>query len=382
MSSKKLMVLAIVAALMVVWAVGQSYVSKLKGPVRAPLRGSYLIQGLDPAQIATIVIGRGDNATRLVRQGKRFVVGNKDNYPAVTSKINNLVTGCLDIGVVDLVTSDPANHESLDVTEEKAQKVVKFLDKAGQIITGIVVGTSRLPELQIDQRSTHVRLISSNDVYEAKKVPFLDGAATDYVEKEVVDVDRSEVVKVTVSGPEGSYTLKVDDTNEGEIVLADIPAGKKIKKYDCEQVQGALSNLSFSDVVKESSFGEGKLIFDRTYVAGLKDTTVYTFEAAKAGDKTYVKCSAEYAGATRAIVESDENLEDKEAKLLARDGAVGFTRRHKGWLYEIAEYKAKNLTRELSELVEEEKTDEEPESVDESSSAARPGEEAKSEPPE
>jgi hypothetical protein len=378
MSNRRLAVLAIFAVFMVLWAVGQSWVSSSRSPLGGSLAGSYLV---DTGKIETIVIGRGDSTTRLVRKGNGFVVVNKDNYPAVTSKINDLLTGCLDIRVMDLITSDPANHESLSVTEEKAQKVVKFLDGDGQTITGIVVGSSRLPDLQMDQRSTYVRLVTSNDVYEAKNVPMLDGSATDYVEKEIVDVDRSKVVKVTVTSPEGSYTLRADDANGGDIVLEEIPAGKKIKKYDCEQVQGALSNLSFSDVMKESSFEEVKLTFDRTYVAELRDSTVYTFEAAKAGDKTYVKCIAEYAGASRGIVESDEELEDKEAKLLARDRAVGFTRRHKGWLYEIAEYKAKNLTRRLSELVEEEKAEEKADGADESSSSAGPGEEAKSEPP-
>jgi hypothetical protein len=354
MSNRKFAVLGIVAALMVMLTVVLE-TRKGRAPVGGSPAGSYLIQGLDTAQISRIVIGIGDNAVKLIREGNRFVVGNKGNYPAVTSKINNLLTSCLDVRTIELITSDPANHESLDVTEEKAQSIVKFLDKDGQIITGVIIGSSRLPELQMDKRSTYVRLISSNDVYEAKNVPLLGGSATDYIEKEIVNVDDSDVARVTVSGPEGSYVLRPDDSNDANVVLEDAPAGKKLKVSDCKQVLSALSYLSFSDVKRESSFEEGELKFDSTYTSELKDLTVYDFKIAKAGEKMYVKCSADYIGDASKMPKSEEELKDKEAELLARKGAVDFTRKHQGWVYEISEWKTKDLTKKLTELVEEEK---------------------------
>ena len=45
----------------------------------------------------------------------------------------------------------------------------------------------------------------------------------------------------------------------------------------------------------------------------------------------------------------------KEAKLLAWNKAQEFSAKHKGWKYEIAEWKAKDLTAELTELIEDEK---------------------------
>ena len=125
MSNRKLIILSIVAALMIVWAVIQSHIGG--APARAPSGPSYLIQGLDPGRIASIIIGTGENAARLVRQGDRFVVGNKDNYPAVISKINELITSCLDIRTVGLITSNPANHDDLEVSEGNAKNIVIHL---------------------------------------------------------------------------------------------------------------------------------------------------------------------------------------------------------------------------------------------------------------
>jgi hypothetical protein len=367
MSNRKLTILGIVAAVMVVLTVIQARFGRT--PAKRWQGGAYLIQGLEPAKIAKIVIGMGDDAVKLIRQGRHFVVGNKDNYPAVTSKINNLLTSCLDIRTIELITSDAANHKELEVTEEKATGVVKFLKKDEQIITGIVVGKS-----ESQTKSTYVRLVSSNDVYTTAEAPRIQSSAMDYVDKEIVNVDDGNVVRVTVTGLEGSYTLRVDGSNKGNIVLEDIPAGKKSKTSDCKQVLSGLSHLSFDDVKSEASFKEVELKFDRTYVCELKDSTVYTFRISKTDAKTHVKCSAEYTDEAGLILESVEELKDKEAKILAQDRASDFTKKHQGWIYEVSKWKAKNLTTALSELLEEE----EEEAVDEASSA-NSSEDAKSE---
>jgi len=55
MSDKKLTLLGIVAVFMVIWAVVQSRVSNR--PKVGTDRPAYLIQGLDPADIDSIVLG-------------------------------------------------------------------------------------------------------------------------------------------------------------------------------------------------------------------------------------------------------------------------------------------------------------------------------------
>jgi len=88
--------------------------------------------------------------------------------------------------------------------------------------------------------------------------------------------------------------------------------------------------------------------------------------------KTYVSCQADFADKTPVTkerkVESEEELKKKEAKLLALDKVKEFSQKTQGWVYEIAEYKAKSLTKELSELVEDEEKPEEVKQPDEPNS--------------
>ena len=219
MSDKKLTVLGIVAVFMVIWAVVQSRVSnRPKVETDGP---AYLIQGLDPADIDSIVVGTGEDAVTLKRRQGRFVVVNKDNYPAKASEINNLITKSLEIQTSQFVTDNAANHEDLGLTEEEANTVVKFFKTDSSLLTGVIAGKAK----ELGQ-GTYVRLASSDTVYAAPSMPWLGGTAMSYIEQELITVKRDDIELVTVSSANGKYTLKTTDDGKG-VILEYIPAGKK-----------------------------------------------------------------------------------------------------------------------------------------------------------
>jgi hypothetical protein len=197
MNNRKLGILAVVAAAMVLWAVVQARLSVGKRAV--PSGPAYLVQGLDPASIDSITIGKGKDPIKIVRQEGRFVVANRANYPADTKQINDLITKSLDIKTADLYTSDPKNHEDLQVAEDKARSIVKFFKSDGTLLTGVVVGQSRETG-----QGTYVRLASSDDVYLAEEAPYFKDRAIDYVNQEITAVKREDVNAVTVTTPEGT----------------------------------------------------------------------------------------------------------------------------------------------------------------------------------
>jgi hypothetical protein len=346
MSDKKLTLLGIVAVFMVIWAVVQSRVSNR--PKVGTDRPAYLIQGLDPADIDSIVLGTGEDEVTLKRQGSGFVVVNKNNYPAKASGINNLITKSLEIQTSQFVTDNAANHEDLGLTEEKANTLVKFFKPDSSLLTGVVAGKAK----ELGQ-GTYVRLASSDKVYVAPSMPWLGGTAMSYIEQELISVKREDIVSVTVSSANGQYTLKTTDDGKG-VMLENIPAGKKFKSNDGDSVFTALTSLRCDDVMKSS----GDLTFDKQFICRLKDSTVYTLKIAQKDDKTYTTCEAEFTDKTPVMIgikaEPEEELKKKEAKLLAQENAIKFTQKHQGWVYEIAEWKAKNLIKELSDLVEDE----------------------------
>jgi hypothetical protein len=347
MSNRKLGILAAVAAAMVVWAMVQS---RIPGRKQAERSGpAYLVQGLDPDTIGSIVIGQGDKAIKIERNGGQFVVTNEKDYPADAKQINDLITKALDIKTSEVYTTNASNHEELEVTEAKAKHVIKFFKQDGSLLTGVIVGKS-----QESGQDTYVRLASSDTVFLAKEVPWFRDRALDYVDQEIVSVKREDVNAVTVTTPEGSYTLRPQKGSDS-VVLADLPADKKLKDSDARSVFTALTSLRFDDVNTPDDVTG--LVFDSTYLCRLNNSTEYKLQFAKKGSKTYLICDARYTDPTKVTInpntqDSPEELKKKEAKLLAQEHAQKFSLRHKGWIYEIPDWKAKSLIKKRSELLE------------------------------
>ncbi len=364
MNNRKLMILSIVAGVMVLLTVTQR-IHENQVPERDYVSGSYLIQGLNSPQVSSIQIGRGVDAVKLERKGNGFVVANKDSYPAVMSKINGLIRTCLDIRTISEVTSDASNHDDLEVVEDKARTIVRFFrsdpNEGDQLITGVVVGKT---ETQTNQ--VYVRLAESDTVYTVKKAPVVRKSSLDYVEKEIVNIIEEKVKSVTVSSPEGSYVLRVDDANDSKIILEGLPEGREIHDSNCESVLSALSSFSFSDLRSASSMPDLK--FDRSYSSELHSTVVYSFDIAQSEGKTYIKCTAKYTG-DRLIIEDPAKLAETAAKIEASNNSREFAQKHSGWIYEISEWKAKNLMLKFEDLL---KAEEEPTVSEETESEVGP----------
>jgi len=295
------------------------------------------------------VIGKGAEAIKLQRKEGRFVVTSKGDYPADTKQINDLITKSLDIKTTDLYTTDPKNHEDLQVTEEKARNVIKFFKADGSLLTGVVIGPSRETG-----QGTYVRLASSDEVYLAEETPWFRDRAVDYVSQEIVAAPREEIEAVTVTTPEGTYTLRSAQEGDG-VALVDMPPDRKLKDSDAKSVLTALTSLRFDDVNTPRQI-EG-LSFDHEYLCRLKNSTEYRLKLARKDEKTYLLCEADYTDKTPVLIkpnqkDSEEELKKKESKLLAQEHAQKFTLQHKGWIYEIADWKARYLTKKQSELLE------------------------------
>ena len=362
MNDKKLSVLGIVAVVMLVAAILVGRLSRSKP--QPSIIGAKVIQGLDPAKVATIELGKADSMARLIRQETHYVVGDKDNYPAANKEVNKLLTDCLDITIAEKVTSNPDNHADLGVTEEKASHLIRFLDAQGELITGLAIG-DRATGVQ----GTYVRMLPANDVYLSSNVPYLRTGALDYVDKAVFSVDTKKIKSVEVIAVTGGYVVTADEA--GTLVLVPVPDPCKPKDTEVRTVFEALRSINFNDVSKQSA--ESELAFDNRYVCTLNDSTVYTVAIAKNDDNYYVSCVAEFTDTTpvtmqRGVQEAPEELAKKEAKLLARQSVEEFNKKHQGWVYELASWQGDKLVKKLADLLEP-KEEQQPESDDEPDAA-------------
>lgn len=350
MSNKRLTILGIITVVMIAWAIVQAQFSGQSNSIRAAVP-VYLIQGLDTELVDTIIFKSQTKSFTLKRSEKGFSVVDKDNYPALIGEVNNLITTCLDIHIADIYTDNPSNHKDLEVTEDTARFVVKFLKSDSNMIAGLVIGKDKE-----QGQGIFVRLLSNDKVFVTFDKVLLKDDATQYIEKKLFSVDDDQVESVTVVLPDESYVLK-KDKDSGNIVMHDLPTGKKLKSSDVENLFYSLDKLRFTDVKKKTSENT-KLNFDKKFVCKLNNSTVYTVMFAKDNDKFFITCQAEFGDKSPVMkgdeVESEEELKKKEAKLLANEGVDKFDKKHSQWIYEITEYNSGNLIKPLSDLLEDE----------------------------
>lgn len=349
MTDRKLAILAMTAVIMAGWAILQSRLLRQTDSTGL-FQSAPLIQGMNIDAVAQISVlsEKGANSLTLNKQDGRFQVLEKDGYPANVSAINTLLNNCLDIRVTDRITSNPANHVDLGVTDDTAQYSVRFLNAAGDEITGVLISGQ-----QAEREGAYVRLTTSDETYFVQSPPWISTTPLSYVNTTLIEIDRSKIRQVEVRGPQGDYVLMAGDG--GDVVLEAMPEGKQFKGTAYQSVFGALGSVRFEDVMAAGSAPDD-LVFTRRFVCQMEDSTVYRVRLAHSDNKYYATISAEFLDQTPVQVgrtESEEELKKKEAKLLAMDAAQAFAQRHKGWVYVIASWKAEDLTKTLDDLLEE-----------------------------
>lgn len=345
MSNKNLTILALIAIITTILAVWLSMSKKTSSS--DPTNPRYLIGNIEPSLINEIQIGSGDDTVTLKRSGKQFLVKNKDNYPAKVSEINDLLRTCIDVQISELYTDNASNHKALGVLEENSISQVKFIKADGTLLTGIIIGNTKEGGL-----GTYIRQPESDNVYLTLNNPQIRKNALDYIDNEITstDISKENIESVSITQAGERYSLNINE--QGQVVPDQVQAGKTLKDDEANKVFTALSNLRFTDVAKDTE----ALAFNKSFTCRLSDDTVYTLFSAEKDGKTYITCNANYQGKLPPPSQNfatQEELKDKEAKYLARDKAVEFSRKHTGWMYEISNDSARNLTKTLNDLFKE-----------------------------
>lgn len=346
MNNRTLTILGVIAAVMLSAALIQGYFVRHGAP-EAPQSGP-LIQGLDTKLIRQIVVGKPGSEITINwnEQNRRFELANKDNYPAKVAQINSLINACLDIQVSGRQTSNPANHADLEVSDEKAQNIVKIIGEKDKLITGLVMG-----KRAEGQNGAYVRRVGENDVYVGQQSGWIPTNLNSYYDQQLLELNKDNLAQVTVQGPGFEYNLTPDPNGKPQLKDKPLPAGKHLKDNALDPVFIALASLGCADVKKSA---EG-LNFDHVYTSRLKDSTVYTFKVAQKDGKSYATATAAFGDQSQVTIsrqESQEELKKKEAKLKARDAADAFAKKHAGWVYELNSWQGENLTKKFDELIE------------------------------
>lgn len=322
-------------------------------------KGQYLVRNLDPKEVATITVKSKAEEVKLDRLNDRFVVTSKLSYPAANKELNSLLRDITRIQLAAEVAASKDAHQGLGVAlDSEEAKVVRFLDREGKELVGVVVGKAGE-----GSGGYNVRLVNDDTVYRSEGYVYVREKSLDYVEKEIVNNERNQIEKVEIK-PAGSQAYVISSPKEGEVKLEGIPEGKRAKGTTHESVFTATSYLTFEDLAPAAD--KHDLEFKDAHVVTRRDGARFTFEVAKKDDKWWVRGRAEYIGPERSTIAREvaaardakdeaknaDELKKKEAFLKAEDSIKAFNELHQSWVYQVGSWKAENMAKPFTDLIE------------------------------
>ncbi|MBK8978872.1 MAG: peptidylprolyl isomerase [Planctomycetes bacterium] len=350
MTNKTLSILALLATILVVVTV---YEFSRERTVEIEFQsGQLLVPEIDASRIDAIKVQKGDSVVELARVDRNsFRIKSLDSYPASNREVNSIITGVSEIRCTAEASSNPAQHAALNVDEGGANSTtVSFLDQDGKVIAGVIIGED------VDG-ARYGRRIGDDQAYRLESAPYLRTTALDFADKRLIELQRDQLASVEVAPKDGrAYTIKPGEN--GDPQLQDVPDGFKAKQYEPGSVAGAVSYLSFTDLKPEAAL-EG-VEFGSTFTAESKSGARYVLQIGQdAENKYWLRVRAQYVGPARVTPtpglegeEADKELEQLNKYKEASDACQAFQARHQGWVYQVAEWTAKNLTKPFDDLVE------------------------------
>lgn len=245
MTSKKLISLTAVAAVLVILA----YLSTTRNVVKTPQRlGRPVFSTIDLSRVSEINIEKETEEQIVLRSTEKgWVVDNLYQYPADITRIREAVLKINQLKVGDISDSSRLGNVPGRVT---------LKDESGTALAEIVLGTKRMAPFDA---STAMygggarfdgRYISADDdpavILVSDALEAFDADATHWIETKLSSVSAADVTAVTIT--RDGDTLALSKT-EGAWSLAGLSNDEELDTHSFNAVESALSYLNLTSVV-------------------------------------------------------------------------------------------------------------------------------------
>lgn len=323
--------------------------------------------------VAALELESTKGKIRIERSNDAWVIPDKGGYRAKADLTRKNILGIIGLETLEPRTDKPELYNLIQVNEPKDYQpadeaakseagpiIARLLDDKGQPLAALVVGKVKTRELGSRPAEIHVRKLGEARAWLAKGRVDLPADMSAWLDKDMVKIERARVASAYVQHADGEKltllrTNAADGTAKDDFRPAGIPAGKKVaSQYDANSLPGALAFISFDDVAKADSKDFSKPTLS---VIETLDGVRVTIKSIPAADKkAWIAVALEY---DPALVKPDaENTalfkEDAAKKQVEEANA-----RMQDWAYLISEYAARDISRRLAELLEDDKPKEE-----------------------
>jgi hypothetical protein len=303
--------------------------------------------------VTTVVgVGRGETFT-LVRKGDRWLVSEKNDYPANQEEARKLVLGIARLTRIEPKTSNPDLYGKIGLDDIRAASgnAVQYSLKnaAGDSLAEIIIGNSRLGRVDPQESEYFVRepVMAQTWLVQGKLSDAV--GVIEWMDDKVLKVERDRVRQVTVTHPDGAaVTVSKKKPSQQTFNLVGVDEGEETEsKFKLNDLGRSLASLDLEDVLQASEVDipDDALEVEMTTFDGLRAV----LRSVKEGDRTlaWVTTSFDESLISPEFLPGGEQAEGESTYLLSagavREEVARLNRDLKSWVYVIPNYRAKYM---------------------------------------
>jgi hypothetical protein len=199
----------------------------------------------DMSAIAGITLQDNEHKVSAVRRdGKWFLTGDLEGYPASVAEIRELLVGLADLRRLEPKTALPDRFVKLqvnDVTDEEALgKRVTLTGQGGEQIADLIVGKAWFGQVGLDKSGRYVRSLDEDRAWLALGDLAVGARVKNMVETRIVpELSQADIRRVTVTQPDGSEVVVERQKPMQQFTLLDMPEGRELRT---PQITGSFAN--------------------------------------------------------------------------------------------------------------------------------------------
>ena len=256
----------------------------------------------------------------------RWVVVERDNYPADPAQVRVTGEGLRDLQVIEAKTSraDWLNYLGLGAPPAGDATQLKLLGTGGMVLADVLIGQTQGTPDALGRTAMYVRKPDENQSWLARGYLVPKAAAADWLDKTAVVIARDRVKGAVVDPAEGpTYTLSRDSKEQQDFKMLDLPRGRQLSfEGSPDGVAGSIVGFVYQDVAKADTIN---FMNAPQTVFNTFDGLNITVRVATRGTERWATISAE---ATNPMVQGEADM---------------INARNNGWAYRIDDVKANQI---------------------------------------
>ncbi|MEM7651906.1 MAG: DUF4340 domain-containing protein [Pseudomonadota bacterium] len=309
---------------------------------------------------ASLSIDHQGGTLTFLKGGSGWTLEQADGFSADDAKVNGLLANLATARKAEPKTAKPENYALIQVEAPDATNAQSILisatDETGAPLASLIVGKPG-PNLGPDRSTLYARKPDEAQSWLIETPLSIQTEPTEWLATNIMDIKTSRLVRLEVfpaGGVEPEIVVSRGQPADVDMVLETLPDGKRPKgTYTINQLGFTLETVAFEAVQRDTE-APGIL---RSRFETFDGVAVSAFEVGVGGERWWRITADPYTPASEP--------EGGETVLKTPEAAVeeifDINDVTQGWLFKLPDYKARQLTAKLDDLIEDVPEESEPE---------------------